>query len=170
MGAVSFVAAPMRLGPRDQHLGWEERERESQRWRQGLRQGFELSRACPDQPIVVAGDRESDLYGLFRERKRREQAGEENVELLVHLHLGRRRKVNLWDQGLRSLMLRSIPMEADLRQRVRFRRQYGLTSQGGQRARQRRKVETRVSLGPVEVQPPEAPPAGRVGSGGQAGA
>ena len=27
LGVVSFVAAPMRLGPRDQHLGWDERTR-----------------------------------------------------------------------------------------------------------------------------------------------
>ncbi len=27
VGVVSFVAAPMRLGPRDQHLGWDERTR-----------------------------------------------------------------------------------------------------------------------------------------------
>ncbi len=131
----------------------DEREQESQRWLQGLRQGFELGRACPDQRIVVAGDRESDLYELFRERRRREQAGEENVELLVRVHPGRRRKV--WDPGLRSPMLRSIPMRADFQHRVRFRRQFRLPSQGGRRARQRREVETRVSIGPVELQPPE---------------
>ena len=53
-------------------------------------------------------------------------------------------------------MLRSIPMPDDLQHRVRFRRQFRLTSQGGRRALQRRAVETRVSIGPVELQPPEA--------------
>ncbi len=118
------------LGQRTSGLGvWgrpleeppDEREQESQRWLRELRQGFELGQACPGQRIVVAGDRESDIYELFRERERREQAGEENVELLV-----------------------------------RFRRQFRLSSQVGRRARQRRKVETRVSIGPVELQPPEA--------------
>ena len=134
----------------------DECERESQRWLRGLRQGFELSRACPGQRIVVAGDRESDIYALFREREQREQAGEEDVELLVRVHLGRQRKVKVWDPSLRSLMLRSIPMQADFQQRVRFRRTFRLSSQGGQRARQRRKVKTQVSIGPVELQPPEA--------------
>ena len=134
----------------------DEREKESRRWLRGLRQGFELGRACPDQRIVVVGDRESDIYELFRERERREQAGEENVELLVRVNLGRQRKVRVWDARLRSLMLRPIPMQADLQQGVRFRRKIQLASQGGKRARKRRTVETRVSIGPVEVQPPEA--------------
>ncbi len=47
-------------------------------------------------------------------------------------------------------------MQADFQQRVRFRRTFRLSSQGGQRARQRRKVKTQVSIGPVELQPPEA--------------
>ena len=78
------------------------------------------------------------------------------AELLVRVNLGRQRKVKVWAPGLRSLMLRSIPMQADFQQRVRFRRKFRLTSQGGKRARKRRKVETRVSIGPIELQPPEA--------------
>ncbi len=134
----------------------DEQEKESRRWLRGLRQGFELGRACPGQRIVVVGDRESDIYELFHERERREQAGEENVELLVRVNLGRQRKVKVWDSGLRSLMVRPIPMQADFQQRVRFQRKFWLLSQGAKRARKRRKVDTLVSIGPVEAQPPEA--------------
>ena len=133
-----------------------EREKESRRWLRGLRQGFELGRACPGLRVVVAGDRESDIYDLFRERERREQAGEENVELLVRVNLGRQRRAKVWCPQLKLMMLRPLRMQCDFQRRVRFRRTFRLTSQGGKRARQRSRVETRVSIGPVELQPPEA--------------
>ena len=129
----------------------DEREQESRCLLRGLRQGIELGRACPGQRIVVVGDRESEIYDLFRERERLE----EGVELLVRVNLARRRRVKVGDPSLESLMLRSIPMQADFQQRVRFRREFRLTSRVGKRAPKRRRVETRVSIGPVELQPPE---------------
>ncbi len=133
----------------------DECEQESRCLLWGLRQGFELGRACPGQRIVVVGDRESEIYDLFRERERRERASEKGVELVVRVNVGRRRRVKVGDPSLASPMLRSIPMQADLQQRVRFRCELRLTSQVGKRARKRHRVETRVSIGPVELRPPE---------------
>ena len=134
----------------------DEGEKESRRWFRGLQQGFELGRACPGRQIVVVGDRESDIYDLFRERERREQAGEENVELLVRVNLGRQRKAKVRCPELKMEMVRPLPVQCDFQHRVQFRRTFRLLSQGGKRARRGSRVETKVSIGAVELQPPEA--------------
>ena len=70
----------------------EEEEQESRRWFRGLDQGYELSSACPGRQIVVVGDRESDIFDLFRQHGER---SEEGVELLVRVHLGWQRLVRV---------------------------------------------------------------------------
>ena len=127
-------------------------EKESRRWFRGLEQGCELSSACPERQIVVVGDRERDIFDLFREHSER---SEEGVELLVRVHLGRQRKVRVWDPGCRSLMIRPLRDQPDFMTQVRFERRFDVDSQGGKRARKRRTVETEVRIGAVEVQAPK---------------
>ncbi len=133
-----------------------EREKESQRWFRGLRQGQELGRCSPQTRVVVVGDRESDIFGLFeRQAERREQAG-----LLVRVNLGRQRKVRAWDAGFGKQMLRAIEAQPDFEQALVTGRKVEIESQGGQRARQKRTALTEISIGRVELQPP----AGRRGA------
>ncbi len=101
---------------------------------------------------MVVGDRESDIFDLFREHSER---SEEGVELLVRVHLGRQRKVRVWDPGCRSLMIRPLRDQPDFMTQVRFERSFEVDSQGGKRARKRRTVETEVRIGAVEVQAPK---------------
>ena len=129
-----------------------EDEKESRRWFRGLEQGYELASACPDRQIVVVGDRESDIFDLFRQHGER---SEEGVELLVRVHLGRQRLVRVWDPGCRSLMIRPLRDQPDFMTQVRFERSFEVDSQGGRRARKRRTVETEVCIGAVEVQAPK---------------
>ena len=129
-----------------------EDEKESRRWFRGLEQGYELASACPDRRIVVVGDRESDIFDLFRQHGER---SEEGVELLVRVHLGRQRLVRVWDPGCRSLMIRPLRDQPDFMTQVRFERSFEVDSQGGRRARKRRTVETEVCIGAVEVQAPK---------------
>jgi len=133
-----------------------EREKESQRWFRGLQQGQELGRSSPQTRVVVVGDRESDIFGLFeRQAERREQAG-----LLVRVNLGRQRKVRAWDAGVGKQMLRAIEAQPDFEQALVTGRQVEIESQGGQRARPKRTALTEISIGRVELQPP----AGRRGA------
>ena len=129
-----------------------EDEKESRRWFRGLEQGYELSSACPDRRIVVVGDRESDIFDLFRQHGERSGEG---VELLIRVHLGRQRLVRVWDPGCRSLMIRPLRDQPDLMTQVRFERSFEVDSQGGRRARKRRTVATEVCIGAVEVQAPK---------------
>ena len=126
--------------------------KESRRWFRGLEQGYELASACPGQRIVVVGDRESDIFDLFRQHGERPDEG---VELLVRVHLGRQRLVRVWDPGCRSLMIRPLRDQPDFMTQVRFERSFAVDSQGGRRARKRRTVETEVCIGAVEVQAPK---------------
>ena len=130
----------------------EEEEQESRRWFRGLEQGYELSSACPERQIVVVGDRESDIFDLFRQHGER---SEEGVELLVRVHLGWQRLVRVWDPGCRSLMIRPLRDQPDFMTQVRFERSFEVDSQGGRRARKRRTVRTEVCIGAVKVQAPK---------------
>ena len=123
-----------------------EDEKESRRWFRGLEQGNELSSACPGRRIVVVGDRESDIFDLFRQHGER---SEEGVELLVRVHLGRQRLVRVWGPGCRSLMIRPLRDQPDFMTQVRFERSFEVDSQGGRRAHKHiedRKLRTADAL------------------------
>ena len=129
-----------------------ERAKESQRWFRGLQQGQELGRCCSGPTrVVVVGDRESDIFGLFeRQAERRAEAG-----LLVRVNLGRQRKVQAWDAELGKHILRAIQEQPDFEQPLVQGRPVEIESQGGRRARERRTALTEISIGQVQVQPPQ---------------
>ena len=133
-----------------------ERDKESRRWLRGLQQGQELGRCSPQTRVVVVGDRESDMFALFeRQAERPEQAG-----LLVRVHLGRQRKVQVWDAGFESEMIRPLEAQPDFEPALVRGRKVEIDSQGGQRARARRTALTEISIGQVDLLPPQ----GRAGS------
>ena len=70
----------------------------------GLEQGRELGPGSPRTRVIVVGDRECDIYELFR----RQRKHEEEVGLLVRAHRGRQRRVRVWSPALRSLMMRDL--------------------------------------------------------------
>ena len=128
-----------------------EREKESQRWFRGLAQGQELGRCSPQTRVVVVGDRESDIFALFeRQAERRSEAG-----LLVRVHLGRQRKVQVWDAAFRSEMIRPIEAQPDFEEALVTGRAVEIESQGGSRAREKRTAVTEIRIGRVEVLPPK---------------
>lgn len=128
-----------------------EKEKESQRWFRGLEQGQELGRSSPQTRVVVVGDRESDIFALFeRQAERREEAG-----LLVRVHLGRQRKVQVWDEAFGTEMIRPIEAQPDFEEALVKGRKVEIESQGGQRARARRTAVTEIRIGRVEVLPPQ---------------
>jgi len=131
----------------------DEGEKESRRWFRGLRQGLELAQARGGRPVLVVGDRESDIYDLFKLQSEHEEQG---LELLVRVNLGRQRKVRVRCTQLRTEMLRPLREQPDFLRRVRFGRSFRVLSQGGKRARRGKRIETEVRIGAVEVQPPEA--------------
>ncbi len=103
----------------------DERETESQRWYRGLRQGLELAKARGGRPVMLVGDRESDIYDLFKLQSEHE---EEGLELLVRLHLGRQRKARVRCTQLRTEMLRPLRDQPDFLQNARFERSFGVLS------------------------------------------
>ena len=72
-------------------------EKESGRWLAGFEQGVQLAAACPGTRVTVVGDRESDIYTLF---KRQAQCSEQ-VGLVVRVSAGRQRRVSAeeWIDG-----------------------------------------------------------------------
>lgn len=71
-------------------------EKESMKWLRSYRAVSEVQRLCPQTTIVSVGDRESDLYELFREVARTA----DGAKLLVRACKGRERRVNeeeLWE-------------------------------------------------------------------------
>ena len=128
-----------------------EREKESQRWFRGLAQGQELGRCSPQTRVVVVGDRESDIFGLFEQQaERRQEAG-----LLVRVHLGRQRKVRVWDAALAAEMIRPVEAQPDFEEVLVSGRKVEIDSQGGQRAREKRTAVTEIRIGRVELLPPQ---------------
>ena len=97
------------------------------------------------------GDRESDIFELFeRQAERAAEAG-----LLVRVHLGRQRKVRVWDAAVRSEMIRPIEAQPDFEQALVTGRKVEIESQGGARAREKRTAVTEIRIGPVAVLPPK---------------
>ena len=105
----------------------QEREKESQRWFRGLQQGLDLARARGNQPVVVVGNSESDIYDPFKKQSEHEDEG---LELLVRVHRGRQRKVRVRCPHLRKEMLRPIEDHADCMRQGRFQRSFRVLSQG----------------------------------------
>lgn len=71
-------------------------QKESMKWLRSFRAVEEVQRLCPDTMLVSMGDRESDIYELFREAA----ATPDGPKLLVRACKGRHRKVEqqkLWD-------------------------------------------------------------------------
>ncbi|MDE0103396.1 MAG: transposase [Bryobacterales bacterium] len=66
------------------------------------------------------------------------------------------RKAKVWCPQLQMKMVRPLPVQCDFQRRVQFRRTFRLLLQAGKRARRGSRVEIRVSIGAVELQPPEA--------------
>ena len=128
-----------------------EREKESRRWFRGFAQGQELGRCSPHTRVVVVGDRESDIFELFEQQAERE----EEAGLLVRVHLGRQRKVRVWDAAFRAEMIRPIEAQPDFEEPLVTGRKVEIESQGGRRARDKRTAVTEIRIGPVAVLPPK---------------
>ncbi len=132
-----------------------EEEKESQRWLRGLAQGQELGRCSAQTHVVVVGDRESDIFELFE----RQAASPAEAGLLLRVNLGRKRKVRVWDAELRARMIRPIAAQPDFEQPLVRERLVEIDSQGGQRARAKRTARTEITIGQVELLPPQGRPA-----------
>ena len=128
-----------------------EREKESQRWFRGFAQGRQLGRLSPQTRMVVVGDRESDIYALFREQAA--HAGE--VGLLVRANAARQRQVRADCPVLGDTRVRAVEAHLDFVEPVVRDRPVVIESQGGQRARPKRTARTEVRIAPVELLPPE---------------
>ncbi len=128
-----------------------ERALESRRWFRGFDQGRELGRACPGTRVVVVGDRESDIHALLQwQAQHAAEAG-----LVVRACASRRRRVKVWDERLRAMMLRPLASQPDFETPVRTNRPVHIDSQGGKRAREARTARTELRIGRVQVQPPK---------------
>ena len=128
-----------------------EREKESRRWFRGFEQGRELGRLSPRTRMVVVGDRESDIYALFREQA--EQA--EEAALLVRANAGRQRQVQAECPVLGDTRVRAVEAHLDFVEPVLRDRPVAIDSQGGKRARKQRTAKTEVRIAKVELLPPE---------------
>ncbi len=73
----------------------------------------------------------------------------------VRVHLGRQRKVRVWDAAVRSEMIRPIEAQPDFEQALVTGRKVEIESQGGARAREKRTAVTEIRIGPVAVLPPK---------------
>ena len=60
-------------------------EKESGRWVRAMQAGAQLARQMPKTPLVICGDRESDIYELYDQK----QAAPPNIQLLVRLQHNR---------------------------------------------------------------------------------
>jgi hypothetical protein len=75
-------------------------QKESAKWFKSFRKVSQIQQACPETLLVSIGDRESDIYELFREASRKGAA-----KLLVRAAKSRQRKVAeeyLWDYMARQ--------------------------------------------------------------------
>ena len=131
-----------------------ERDKESRRWYRGLEQGRELGRLSPQARVVVVGDRESDIYGLFEQQA--VHAGE--AGLVVRACGGRKRKVQVDCRVLGARMMRDVEAQLDFVEPVRTGRRIVIDSQGGRRARKQRTAVTELRIGQVELLPPKGRP------------
>jgi len=71
-------------------------QKESAKWLRSFQKTAEIQRLCPDTTLVSIGDRESDIYELFREAAREK----DGPGLLVRSEKSRQRQVedgHLWD-------------------------------------------------------------------------
>lgn len=85
---------PEQMDPRNP-AEWSPEQKESAKWLKSFRQVSQIQKQCPETLLVSIGDREADIYELFREAARKEAP-----KLLVRAMKGRRRKVEeeyLWD-------------------------------------------------------------------------
>ena len=101
--------------------------------------------------MIVVGDRESDIYELFR---RQHEQGQE-AGLLVRAHRGWQRRVKVWSLDLRALMMRYLEARPDHFKPVLEGRKVKIKSQGANRARKRRTALTEVRIGAVQLLPPQ---------------
>ncbi len=128
-----------------------ERERESQRWLRGFEQGRELGRRSPHTRVIVVGDRESDIHELLASQHRhREEAG-----LVVRVHAGRQRQVQVQDPTTQAVIVRKLQEQPDFEQPVLTGRKVFIDSQGGKRARAARTAQ--VDLRPPRSRPQDGP-------------
>lgn len=75
---------------------------------------------------AATSDRESDIVELFeRQAERTQEAG-----LLVRVNLGRQRKVQVWDAGFGSAMIRPVEAQPDFEEPVVRGREVEIESQG----------------------------------------
>jgi hypothetical protein len=91
--AQCWARDPEQMGKRRQELPLEQKE--SVKWLKSFRQVSRIQKLCPDTLLVSIGDREADIYELFREAARKGAP-----KLLVRASKGRQRKVdevNLWE-------------------------------------------------------------------------
>jgi hypothetical protein len=75
-------------------------QKESAKWFKSFRKVSQIQKLCPETLLVSIGDREADIYELFREASQ-----EEKPKLLVRAAKGRQRKVSeeyLWDYMARQ--------------------------------------------------------------------
>ena len=131
-----------------------EKERESQRWLRGFEQGRELGRRSPSMRVIVVGDRESDIHELLASQHRhRTEAG-----LVVRVHAGRQRKVQVQDPTSQATIVRKLREQPDFERPVLTGRKVFIDSQGGKRARAARTAETELRIAQVDLQPPKSRP------------
>ena len=100
---------------------------------------------------VVVGDRESDIYALFREQA--EHRGE--AALLVRANAARQRQVQADCPVLGDTRLRAVEAHLDFVEPVVRDRPVVIDSQGGKRTRQKRVARTEVRIAKVKLLPPE---------------
>ncbi len=134
-------------------------QRESRRWWRGFEQGTELGQVCPATRVIVVGDRESDLYGLFERQRRQDgQAG-----LLVRACKGRRPRVRVETQRNGVTRVRQRDLFAymdDLEPLVRGR-VVRIGSRGGKSSRAKRKAHTEIRMAQVQLRPPRRLPSAK---------
>ena len=129
---------------------------ESGRWLAGFEQGVQLAAACPGTRVTVVGDRESDIYALFKRQAR----CSERVGLVVRVSAGRQRRVSAeeWIDGVRTEWLRPLQAHMDFLRPVARNRKVVIDSRGGKSPRKRRVARTELRIAWVDLQPPKTRP------------
>ncbi len=118
-------------------------QKESMKWLRSFRKVAAIQKACPGTTLVSIGDREADVYALFREASD-DPAG---PALLVRMNAGTQRKVGdalLWDvmagQEVAGTLALHVPRSG---------------------ARKARDTTVDVRFAPVALEPPTRGPGGR---------
>jgi hypothetical protein len=96
LDAQCWARDPAEKRKRDRRKELPIEQKESMKWLRSFQKAAEVQKLCPETMLVVIGDRESDIYELFREARQ----ASDGPKLLVRAEKTRQRKVDqefLWD-------------------------------------------------------------------------